>query len=64
MVAYQVMGKTIIKDPAICPHCFRTATGHKSIIKIFGLRNMDDGTTRVQSWCKDCRKGATGGNVQ
>ncbi len=64
MVAYQVMGKTRIKDPAMCPHCFRTAAGHESIIKNFGLRNMDDGTTRVQSWCRDCRKRITGGNVQ
>lgn len=56
MVAYQVMGKTIIKNPTSCPHCLRTADGYDSIIKDFGLRNMDDGTTRVQSWCRDCRK--------
>ncbi len=42
-------------DSTLCPHCFKTAIGLDSIIKDFGLRNMDDGVTRVQSWCKDCR---------
>ncbi len=42
-------------DSALCPHCSKTAEGFDSVIKEFGLRNMDDGVTRVQSWCKDCR---------
>ena len=25
-------------------------------IRDCGLRNMDDGTARAQSWCRDCRK--------
>lgn len=41
-------------DSALCPHCSKTAEGLDSVIKEFGLRNMDD-VTRVQSWCKDCR---------
>jgi len=42
-------------DSALCPHCFKTAIGIETTIKFFGLRNMSDGVTRVQSWCKDCR---------
>ena len=42
-------------DYALCPHCFKTATGLDSVIKEFGLRTMGDGVIRVQSWCKDCR---------
>ena len=50
MVAYQT-----IKDSTSCPHCEKTALGIDSIVRDFGLRNMSDGVTRVQSWCKDCR---------
>jgi len=50
MVAYQT-----IKDSTSCPHCEKTANGYDSIIRNFGLRNMGDGATRVQSWCKVCR---------
>ncbi len=46
----------IIKDPTGCPQCFQTAEGIDSIKSRFGLRKMADGVTRVQSWCKDCRK--------
>jgi len=45
-----------INEPTSCPHCFKTAIGVDSIIRDFGLRNMGDGTTRVQSWCRKCRK--------
>ena len=48
-------GNISMMDSTLCPHCSKTATGIDSIIKDFGLRNMDDGVTRVQSWCKDCR---------
>ena len=53
MVAY----RPTIKDSTSCPrsHCHATATGIDAIIRDFGLRNMGDGITRVQSWCKDCR---------
>jgi len=44
-----------VMDSTLCPHCFKTAVGLDSILKDFGLRNMSDGVTRVQSWCKDCR---------
>jgi len=44
-----------ITDSALCPQCFKTAIGIDATIKLFGLRNMADGVTRVQSWCKDCR---------
>lgn len=49
----QVIGN--IKDPISCPHCFVTAMGLDEIVKDFGLRNMVDGTIRVQSWCRNCR---------
>lgn len=48
-------GTFIIADPAICPHCRVEASGLDSIISLFGLRNMQDGTVRVQSWCVNCR---------
>ena len=51
MVEFQ----TIIPDFTSCPHCFGTASGHDSIVEDFGLRNMGNGITRVQSWCKKCR---------
>jgi len=44
-----------IKAPASCPQCPTTASGIDAIVRYFGLRNMGDGTTRVQSWCKQCR---------
>ncbi len=52
----QMTGNIIIKDPTSCPHCFVTAMGFDEIVKDFGLRNMDDGTIRIQSWCRNCRK--------
>ena len=55
MVALESLGNISMRDSTLCPHCLKTATGLDSIIKYFGLRNMDDGVTRVQSWCKDCR---------
>jgi hypothetical protein len=48
-------GTISMMNSTLCPHCSKTATGLDSIIKNFGLRNMSDGVTRVQSWCKDCR---------
>lgn len=52
--------KLIIKDPTNCPHCGRIASGNESIESNFGVRNMGDGTIRVQSWCRECRSNATG----
>ena len=59
MVSYQ----TIIEDPTSCPHCPATTAGYDSIIRDFGLRTMGDGTTRVQSWCRNCRKESCKGAV-
>ena len=50
-----VADQSSIQDSTSCPHCPAIATGYDSIIRDFGLRNMGDGTTRVQSWCKKCR---------
>jgi hypothetical protein len=51
MVEFQ----TTIPDFTSCPHCLGTASGQDSIVEDFGLRNMGNGITRVQSWCKKCR---------
>lgn len=52
--------KEILKDPTSCPHCTGAfASGRSAIQSIFGLRNMGDGTIRVQSWCKKCRKNSS-----
>ena len=51
MVTYQ-----FIKNPTSCPSCQKVAVGYDAIIVDFGLRNMYDGVTRVQSWCRNCRK--------
>jgi len=55
----------MIKDSTSCPRpdCPATATGYDAIIRDFGLRNMGDGTTRVQSWCRKCRKESCKGAV-
>ena len=44
------------KDSTSCPNCSKVAGSHNEIICDFGLRNMGNGTIRVQSWCKECRK--------
>jgi len=49
LVAYQ------LKDNTACPNCNIFADGIDQIQQIFGLRDMGDGTIRVQSWCKKCR---------
>jgi len=46
---------SVLKDQTSCPHCGRIASGTTSIQSFFGFRKMDDGITRVQSWCKPCR---------
>ncbi len=47
--------KYVVKDPTSCPNCEKVAKGHHGIISLFGLRNMGDGTIKVQSWCIECR---------
>lgn len=39
-----------------CPNCSRNTGRHVFYTEeSFGLRNMGDGTIRVQSWCPPCR---------
>lgn len=52
--------KFIGKEYTSCPNCTKTATSYDEIIRNFGLRNMGDGTIRVQSWCKECRNHSKG----
>jgi len=51
----QFTGDFVIQDPTNCPNCGLTALGFDKIMSKFGLRNMCDGTVRVQSWCRNCR---------
>ncbi|AFS83375.1 hypothetical protein [Candidatus Nitrosopumilus sediminis] len=51
----QFAGIFLIEDPTNCPNCKLGATGMQNILTRFGLRNMGDGTVRVQSWCRNCR---------
>ncbi|WP_101009320.1 hemagglutinin [Nitrosotalea sinensis] len=51
--------KEVLKDPTSCPHCGTGTSGRSAIQSIFGLRSMGDGTVRVQSWCKKCRKNSS-----
>ena len=44
-----------ILDQTTCPNCKLSVSGFASIFVNFGLRNMGDGSVRVQSWCKNCR---------
>jgi len=48
-------GVFVIEDPTSCPNCGLFASNIDNILKNFGLRNMGDGTVRVQSWCRNCR---------
>ena len=48
-----------IRDPTNCPNCGKTATGKTAIFTFFGLRTMQDGLIREQSWCRKCRSGST-----
>ena len=41
--------------PGICPHCGLTVDSLNSVITKFGLRRMQDGIIRNQSWCRMCR---------
>lgn len=41
--------------PGICPHCGLTVDALNDVITKFGLRRMQDGTIRNQSWCRKCR---------
>lgn len=51
----QFTGMFLIQDPTSCPNCELGAGGLHDILTNFGLRNMGDGTIRVQSWCRNCR---------
>lgn len=45
-------------NTAVCPICRKNANGKKDIKVKFGYRNCQ-GTTRPQSWCKNCRSKST-----
>ena len=51
----QFTGMFVMQDPTSCPDCELAASGLHDILTNFGLRNMGDGTVRVQSWCRNCR---------
>lgn len=38
-----------------CRGCHAIATNAEQVEQLFGLRNMGDGTVRVQSYCRECR---------
>ncbi len=48
-------GHFVIQDPTNCPNCRLFVRGFDEIVSKFGLRNMNDETVRVQSWCRKCR---------
>ncbi len=43
------------ENHAECPCCQKRAEGKIQIEKLFGYRNMGDGRTIPQSYCRDCR---------
>ena len=49
---------------AKCPHCFRRAYSAEAVDLEFGYRTMGDGTVRVQSWCRVCRKAQLRGQTE
>jgi len=51
----QFTGVFVMTDPTSCPNCNLCSVGLDSILINFGLRNMGNGTVRVQSWCRNCR---------
>ncbi|MAD77153.1 MAG: hypothetical protein ACI6PR_15405 [Pseudoalteromonas sp.] len=38
-----------------CRGCNTVANNEEQVDNLFGLRNMGDGTVRVQSYCRECR---------
>ncbi len=38
-----------------CPNCGKEANSYEEVENEFGYRNMGDGRTIVQSWCRECR---------
>ena len=48
-------GIFLIRDFAFCPHCRISVNGIIPILQYFGLRNMENGIVKVQSWCIKCR---------
>lgn len=38
-----------------CRGCAATASNKTQVKNLFGLRNMGNGTIRVQSYCRKCR---------
>ncbi|MDP2561408.1 hemagglutinin [Psychrobium sp. 1_MG-2023] len=38
-----------------CRGCDKVARNETEVDELFGLRDMGDGTIRVQSYCRECR---------
>ena len=60
----QFTGTIVIQTSTSCPNCNFSSEGLDEIIKNFGLRNMDDKTIRVQSWCRHCRNYSMRGRMR
>jgi len=59
----RIMGDSIqhgskyrIAVPSTCPHCEKVAQTLDGVVAEFGLRIMNDGSVRDQSWCNECRR--------
>ena len=39
----------------VCPNCKKEVNSYEAVESEFGYRNMGDGRTIVQSWCRKCR---------
>ena len=47
--------KSRIPNSTSCPQCSLIASELQTIFDKFGLRKMNDGTIRTQSWCRNCK---------
>lgn len=45
----------LTKASCPCRACEKEANNAVEVEELFGLRNMGDGTIRVQSYCRECR---------
>ena len=45
----------LTKAKCPCRGCKTEANNPEDVELLFGLRNMGNGTIRVQSYCRDCR---------
>ena len=45
----------LTKAKCPCRGCNKVANNEQQVDELFGLRNMENGTVLVQSYCRDCR---------